>query len=52
MFNGIHDISVQLLGNLPLDLEVLYFVSDLFILIIVMIAFLYIILLPFKLMRW
>ena len=52
MFNGIHDISVQLLGELPLGLDILYFVSDFLLLTVIMIAFIYIILLPFRLMRW
>ena len=52
MFNPIHDISVQLLGVLPLELNLLYFISDLFLLLVIIIAFIYIITLPFRLMRW
>lgn len=51
MFNGIHDISVQLLGNLPMSLEILYFISDFFILSVLIIAILYILLLPVKMMK-
>lgn len=51
MFNGIHEISVQLLGNLPISLEILYFISDFFILSLIIISLLAILLLPLKMMK-
>ena len=51
MFTGIHDISVMLLGKLPLGLEILYFLSDIFILFVLFISIIYIILLPVKMMK-
>lgn len=51
MFTGIHDISVMLLGDLPISLEILYFLSDIFILFVLFVSILYIILLPVKMMR-
>lgn len=52
MWNSIHEISVQFLGQLPLGLEILYYLSDIFMLIVLFIAIIFIILLPFKLLRW
>lgn len=51
MFSGIHEISVMLLGQLPLGFEILYGLSDLLILIVLFVSVFFIILLPFKLMR-
>lgn len=51
MFTGIHDISVMLLGDLPLGLEVLYFISDIFMLFVLFVSILYIILLPVKMLK-
>ena len=51
MFNGIHEISIMLLGDLPISLEILYFMSDLFILFVLFISIIYIILLPVKMMK-
>lgn len=51
MFNGIHDISIQLLGDLPLGFEIFYAISDFFLLFIIILSFIFIILLPFKLMK-
>ena len=51
MFNGIHEISVTLLGTLPMSLEILYFISDFFILFVLFISIIYIILLPVKMMK-
>lgn len=51
MFNGIHNISIQLLGELPLGFEILYSLSDIMLLFVLFISIIYIILLPFKMMR-
>ena len=51
MFTGIHNISVMLLGELPISLEILYFLSDIFILFVLFVSIIYIILLPVKMMK-
>lgn len=51
MFNGIHDISIMLLGDLPISLEILYFLSDFMILFVLFISIIYIILLPVKMLK-
>ena len=51
MFNGIHNISIMLLGDLPISLEILYFLSDIFILFVLFVSIIYIILLPVKMMK-
>lgn len=51
MFVGIHEISIIFLGTLPENYQLLYFISDFFLLTIIMITLLSIILFPLKLLR-
>lgn len=51
MFNGIHNISIQLLGELSSNYQILYVISDIFLLSVIFISFVYMMLLPFKITR-
>ena len=53
MFEGIHEISIQLLGELSVNYQFLYALSDIFFLLVIFISFIYLFSLPVRMIgRW